>query len=158
GFSQLLWLVRIVLLVAVLWHILVAYQLTRLDLAMRPTGYAQHRKVSAERGSGTVSSRTMRWGGVVILLFILFHLLDLTTGTLHPASIPGDVYGNVVVGFRRWYVTAFYVLAMVALGLHLHHGVWSMFQTLGWNGPRVNGLWRGLARISAIVLAVGFSI
>jgi succinate dehydrogenase / fumarate reductase cytochrome b subunit len=74
----------------------------------------------------------MRWGGVIILLFIVYHLLHFTTGTVHPSFIEHDVYHNVVTGFQVWWVSAFYIIANLALGLHLYHGAWSFFQSLGW--------------------------
>ena len=93
----------------------------------RPTGaYAHRRPVST-----TYASRTMRWGGVIILLFVIYHILDLTTGTLNPNGEAGEVYDNVVADFSRWYVTLAYVVAMIAVGFHVRHGVWSALQTLG---------------------------
>jgi succinate dehydrogenase / fumarate reductase cytochrome b subunit len=148
--EQGLWLVRIVLLASVVLHIVAAYQLTRQDLASRPVRYARHGMVQA-----TYASRTMRWGGVIILLFVIYHLLHFTTGTAHPSFRPGDVYHNLVAGFQVWYVSAFYIAAMVALGLHLYHGTWSMFQTLGLNNSRWNGLWKWVAIIVALAVAGG---
>ena len=83
--------------------------------------------------STSYASRTMRWGGVIILLFVIYHVLDLTTGTLNPNGVPGEVYDNVVADFAldRWYVTLAYTVAMIALGFHLRHGIWSALQTLG---------------------------
>ena len=150
GHGQVLWIVRIVLLVSVILHIVAAYQLTRISQASRPVAYAQRRPVQA-----SYASRTMRWGGVIILLFVIYHLLHFTTGTLHPGFEEGDVYGNVVAGFRVWYVSAFYIAAMVALGLHLYHGVWSMFQTLGLNNATYTKLWRGVAIVAALAVALG---
>jgi len=73
----------------------------------------------------------MRWGGVIIILFVIYHLLHLTFGTVHPNFIENDPYHNVVAGFQVWWVSAFYILANLALGLHLYHGLWSMFNSLG---------------------------
>ncbi len=148
--EQALWIARIVLLASVVLHIVAAYQLTRRDLAGRPVPYARHRVVQA-----TYASRTMRWGGVIILLFVIYHILDLTTGTVHPDFQPGNVYANVVSGFQVWYVSAFYIAAMVALGFHLYHGTWSMFHTLGINNAKYNRFFRWLSIIVAIVVAAG---
>jgi succinate dehydrogenase / fumarate reductase cytochrome b subunit len=129
GPSQALWVARLVLLAAVLLHVVAAVQLTRLSRAARPVAYARRQALAA-----TYASRTMRWGGVIIALFVVYHLLHFTLGAVGYA--PGEfehlsVYRNVVRGFSVWYVSAFYVAAMAALGLHLHHGVWSLVQTLG---------------------------
>ena len=81
----------------------------------------------------TWASRTMLWAGIFILLFVIYHLLDFTFGTVNPSFQEGNAYHNVVASFRMWYISLFYVLAMIAVGFHLYHGVWSTFQTLGWN-------------------------
>jgi succinate dehydrogenase cytochrome b subunit len=144
---------RVVLLVAVALHILAAVQLTLLDRAARPRGYA--RKVPQ---AATLGSRTLRIGGVVLLAFIVFHLLDFTTGDVHPDFIPGDVYHNLVVGFQRPLVALFYLVAMAALGLHLYHGAWSSLRSLGAAQPRANPLHRPVARALALVVWLGFSV
>ncbi len=146
----LLWTVRVILLVSVVLHIVAAYQLTRMNWAGRPVGYRTRKDVQA-----TYASRTMRWSGVIILLFVIFHLLDLTTGTANPNFVYGRVYDNVVASFSRPYVSLVYTLAVGALGLHLYHGVWSAFQTLGLNNTRWNGFWRGLAILSGLALFLG---
>jgi succinate dehydrogenase / fumarate reductase cytochrome b subunit len=132
----LLWTVRLVLIVCVLLHIWAAWKLTLMSRAARPVAY-----VAGTRIHTTYASRTMRWGGVIILLFVIYHLLHFTWGTVHPSFVPGDVYHNVVIGFQVWWVAIFYIAAQIALGFHLYHGLWSMFQSLGWNHPRFN-LWR----------------
>ncbi len=149
-YSTLLWIARIVLLVSVVVHIVAATQLTMLDRASRPQRYVFHKKQQA-----TYASLTMRWGGVIILLFVIYHILHFTTGTAHQNFIEGDVYHNVVSGFQVWYVSAVYIAAMVALGFHLYHGVWSMFQTLGLNSSKWNGLLRGLSVLTALIVAGG---
>jgi succinate dehydrogenase / fumarate reductase cytochrome b subunit len=121
-----LWIVRVVLLVSVVAHTVTATILARRARAARPVKYAHRRPVST-----SYASRTMRWGGVIILLFVIYHILDLTTGTLNPNGVPGEVYDNVVADFSRWYVTLAYTVAMIALGFHLRHGIWSALQTLG---------------------------
>ena len=148
--EQGLWLVRIVLLASVVLHIVAAYQLTRIDQRSRPIRYARHRVVKAD-----YASRTMRWGGVIILLFVIYHVLHFTTGTVHSNFQPGEIYGNLVSGFQVWYISAFYILAMVALGFHLYHGTWSMFQTLGLNSYKYNKMLRWLAGIVAVGVSGG---
>jgi succinate dehydrogenase / fumarate reductase cytochrome b subunit len=146
----LLWTFRLLLLAAVVLHIWAAWQLTRIARAARPVPYAV-----ASRIHTTYASRTMRWGGVILLLFVIYHLLHLTWGTLHPSFVPGDVYHNVVAGFQVWWVALAYIVAQAALGLHLYHGLWSLFQTLGWNHPRFN-LWRnGFAHAFAWIVTAG---
>jgi succinate dehydrogenase / fumarate reductase cytochrome b subunit len=132
-------------------HVTAAYQLSRQDYAGRPVRYAVRKNLES-----TFSSRTMRWGGVFILLFIVYHVLDLTTGTLHPGRFEeGNIYGNVVGSFQVWYVALIYIAAVTALGLHLYHGVWSMFQTLGLNSSRSDRLWRNLGIFFSVVLTLG---
>jgi succinate dehydrogenase / fumarate reductase cytochrome b subunit len=146
----LLWVVRAVLLVAVVLHVWSAWALTRMSYAARPVGYEKRDAVAM-----SYASRTMRWGGVVLLLFIVYHLLHLTTGTLHPRFMPGAVYHNVVTGLQVWWVALFYAAAQVALGLHLYHGLWSMFQTMGWNHPRYNRWRRWFAAAFAWLVTLG---
>jgi succinate dehydrogenase / fumarate reductase cytochrome b subunit len=148
--QQLLWTARIVLLVSTILHIWAAYQLTRRDLVARPVGYAM-RKNTAHG----YAARTMRWGGVLIALFIVYHILHFTTGTAHHAFHHEDIYHNVVAGFRVWPVSLFYILAMIALGLHIYHGVWSMMQTLGAKNRSNDGFWRGFALVFALAIALG---
>jgi succinate dehydrogenase / fumarate reductase, cytochrome b subunit len=150
--GELLWVARAVLLVSVVLHIHSAWTLTRAARAARPVDYAER-----EVQSSTVSARLMRWGGVVLVAFIVFHLLHLTTGTLHPDFDPHDVYGNLMVGLSVPAVALFYLVAMGALALHLHHGVSSMFQTLGANHPHFNPARRRLATFLAVAVPVGFA-
>jgi succinate dehydrogenase / fumarate reductase cytochrome b subunit len=147
----LLWLVRIVLLVSVVAHIVAATVLARRARAARPVKYAHRRPVST-----SYASRTMRWGGVIILLFVIYHILDLTTGTLNPNGVPGEVYDNVVADFSRWYVTLAYTVAMIALGFHLRHGVWSALQTLGRSSGPYQTRYKAIALVFAVVLTAGF--
>jgi succinate dehydrogenase / fumarate reductase cytochrome b subunit len=146
-----LWIVRAVLLASVVLHIWSATSLTLDSWAARPRGYRKW-----EARDSTYASRTMRWGGVILSAFIVFHLLHFTLGSAHPDFRPGDVYHNVVAGFQDWPVSAFYVVAMVLLALHLDHGVWSMCQTLGLSShPRYKRWARLVARLFAIVVVVG---
>jgi succinate dehydrogenase / fumarate reductase, cytochrome b subunit len=147
--SALLWLTRILLLVCVILHIHAAYALTRMSSAARPVDYRDRQFVKA-----SYASRTMRWGGVIILLFIIYHLLHLTTGQANPWFKPGEVHNNVVYGLRVWWVAAVYILANLALGLHLYHGVWSMFGSLGVTNPRVEQWRRPFASLFAFVITL----
>jgi succinate dehydrogenase / fumarate reductase cytochrome b subunit len=159
--AELLWVVRLVLIVAVVLHVLMAYQLTMRARAARPIGYHER----APQVS-TWASRTMRWGGVLLLLFIVLHILHFTTGQIDPADwrrrldTAGrhDVYGNLVASFRIWWVAAFYVLAMIFLGLHLYHGAWSSVRTLGYAKPSPRPLHRRIALIVAAIVWLGFTI
>ncbi|MGD0993120.1 MAG: succinate dehydrogenase cytochrome b subunit [Gemmatimonadales bacterium] len=146
-----LWIARAVLLAAVVLHVWSATSLTLDSWAARPKGY---KRWTAK--DSTYASRTMRWGGVILSAFIVFHLLHFTLGTVHPAFRPGDVYHNVVAGFQVWPVSVFYIVSMVLLALHLDHGVWSMCQTLGLTAhPRYKGWARGAALLFALVVGVG---
>lgn len=150
--GQLLWIIRIALLVAVGIHVLAALQLWRVSYVARPVRYERGLHVE----ESTFASRTMRWGGLLLLLFVALHILHLTTGTVHPDFIPGDAYNNLVVGFQAWPVAVGYIVVMTALAFHLYHGVWSGLQTLGFNHPRYNGYRRPLAAIITAVVFVGF--
>lgn len=150
-YSWALWLVRIVLLAAVAGHAVSAYQLSRRDIKARPTGYVHRRKGSS------YATRTMRWGGIILALFIVWHILDLTTGTVHPGGFQeGHPYQNVVDTFSTWYGNAVYIVAMLAVGLHVRHGFWSAAQTLGVGNARRERLLKALANGLALVLTAGF--
>src|SRR5262249_48899312 len=131
-------------------HIWSATSLTLDSNAARPQRY----RVWEARES-TYASRTMRWGGVIIALFVVYHLMHFTWGNAHPSFVEGDVYHNVVTGFSVPWVSAVYILAMVALGLHLKHGLWSMFQTLGVSHPRYERYARLFAATFAAVIVLG---
>ncbi len=148
--GALLWIARGGLLVAALLHVWSAYSLTRMNRAARPEGYREK-----EHRESTYASRTMRWSGVFLLLFIVYHLLHMTWGTVHPDFVPGDVYHNFVVGFRPTLVSVVYIVAMLALGLHLYHGVWSFLQTLGLSHPRYNHLRHAFATLVTVVVVAG---
>jgi succinate dehydrogenase / fumarate reductase, cytochrome b subunit len=145
-----LWIARIGLLVAVIFHIHAAYAVTMMSRAARPVAYRDRDFVKA-----TYASRTMRWGGVIILLFIIYHLLHLTTGQAHHDFVHGDVYHNFVSGFRVWWVSAFYILANLALGLHLYHGVFALFSSLGVTHKQVERWRRGVAMAFAVIVTLG---
>jgi succinate dehydrogenase / fumarate reductase cytochrome b subunit len=148
GNPKLLWTFRIVMLVAVLWHVLLAIQLTLRNWANRPRKYQVVKYREAD-----VSSRTMIYGGIFLVAFVSYHIAHLTLGAVGPTFDAKDVYGNVVAGFRVWWISVFYVVGMIALGLHLYHGAWSLFQTLGLNHPLYNPLRRWLATGFAVVVA-----
>lgn len=146
-----LWLIRGGLIAAFALHIHSAYGLTRMNARANAGGYQQKRDWQA----ATAASRSMRWTGVIIGLFILFHLADLTWGTVNPDFVRGDVYRNFVATFSRPPVAIIYIIANVALGLHLFHGAWSMFQSLGLNNPKWNTWRRSFALgFAAVITAV----
>jgi succinate dehydrogenase / fumarate reductase cytochrome b subunit len=150
------WIARAVLLLAALLHVLAGTQLTLLDWSARPVPYQARHPQAA-----TWSSRTMRWGGLVIALFVIFHLLHLTTGTIRPESVPfasEDIRSNVNLGFRIGWVSALYLIALIAVGLHLYHGAWASYRTAGLARPSSEPARRPLAAILAVVLWLGFTI
>lgn len=147
--SQLLWLIRLLMIACVVLHTTAAVQLTQQSRASRPIGYVARKDPRA-----TWASRTMRAGGAIILLFIVIHLANLTWGFLHPSFVAGDVYHNVVALFQLWYVTLFYIVAMLAVGFHLYHGAWSLFQTLGFRTRGNDRLIRGGALFLAILFVI----
>jgi succinate dehydrogenase / fumarate reductase cytochrome b subunit len=151
GYGQLLWILRIILLAAVIIHIVAAVQLVLHSRKARAIGY---RKYDGDMVF-SYASRTMTWGGLIILGFVIYHLLHLTFGSAHPDFIPGDAYHNLVAGFRSWPVSIAYVLAMIPLGFHLYHGFWSMLQTLGASNPKVNWIRRPIAAVLALVVVLG---
>src|SRR6267142_78260 len=153
-YGGMLWVVRIVLLTCVALHITAAVQLTRMSRAARPHGYETKASIAT-----TYAARAMRWSPIILFLFIVYHLLHLTGGVV--GFQPGQfrdlsVYHNVVAGFSVWYVSLFYIVAMVSLCLHLDHGVWSLLQTLGWNNARTTSTFRTLSRGVALAVFVGF--
>ncbi len=155
GYEQLLWVVRIVLLLCVGLHITAAVQLSRMSRAARPVGYQVKRNIET-----TFAARVMRWSGLLLIAFTIFHLLNLSAGAVgfragqfrHLA-----VYQNVVATFAFWPIALFYIVAMGALFLHLSHGLWSMVQTLGWSTARNEMKQKIIARVIAIVVFLGFS-
>lgn len=148
-----LWIQRAVLTVAVVGHIVAATILARRARQARPVRYAHRPKVQ-----GSYAARTMRWGGVIIVLFVVYHILDLTTGTLNPHGVAGEAYANVVADFApaRWYVTLFYTLAVVSVGFHLRHGLFSAARTLGQQTAKGERIARVTALGLSLVLVVGY--
>lgn len=147
----LLWLTRLVLVLAVLLHVTAALQLAARNRAARPTNYGMRKPQVS-----TLASRTMVAGGVLLLVFIVFHILDMTWGVGVPGFRHLDPYNNLRNGFSRWWAVAFYVVAMAALGLHLFHGAWAAFRTLGARRPSPHPLHRNVAAVVAVVTALGF--
>ncbi len=150
---EILWAVRVVLLVSVILHIWSSVKLAARKLKARPVSYAKKQDVAS-----TYASRTMYWSGPIILAFVIYHLLHLTAGWVHPGFdfIEGDVYHNVVAGFQVWYVSAWYIFSMILLGFHIRHGAWSMFQSVGINHPRHTPILKKAAAVFAIVIAAGY--
>jgi succinate dehydrogenase / fumarate reductase cytochrome b subunit len=146
----LLWAVRIVLLAMLLLHIWSSVQLAARNISARPEGYVQKKATGS-----SYASRTMYWSGPIILAFVIYHLLDFTFGKVNPHFEPGNVYGNVVASFQVIPVAAFYIIAMLLLCLHLYHGLWSMFQSLGIAHPRWTPLLRRSAAVVAMLIAAG---
>ena len=132
-----LWLMRFGLIAALLLHMHAAYGLTVINRRARPVKYQCQRDYIA----ANFASRTMRWTGIIVLLFLVLHLADLTWGWVNPDFVRGDVYGNVVPAFAGGPSPLLYIVANIALGIHLFHGAWSLFQSMGWSNPRFN-LWR----------------
>lgn len=151
--GELLWLVRGGLLLAVGLHILATVQLALRNQKARPTGYKVKKAVNSN-----YADRTMYWSGPIILAFVIFHILEFTAGYIHPQSrfIEGDVYHNVVAGFQVWWVSAWYIFSMILLGFHLRHGIWSMFQSVGWNHPRHTPVLQQAALWIAIAITLGY--
>ncbi len=155
GHLHLLTLARIVFVVSIVLHVWSAWSLYQQARQARPDNYATRRVVQAN-----YASLTMRYGGVVIVLFLLLHLMQLTWGVsaTNGGYIAGQPYHNVVANFQSLPVTLFYLIALTALGFHLFHGTWSMFQTLGINNSRLDGVMRALAWTVAIVVPLGFAV
>ena len=153
--AELLWVARVVLIAALILHVAAAYSLTQQSHAARPDGYAKRMPQAS-----TIASRFMRWGGVLLLIFIVLHILHFTTGTFSPggAYVQGDVYHNVVQSFHVWWVSLFYMVSMVFLGLHLYHGAWSSARTLSIAGGSPNPLHRRLSIVIAVAVWLGFTL
>lgn len=150
----LLWGQRIVMLVALGLHIHCAFALWSRNGEARPVAYVQRKNLATN-----YAALTMRYGGLVLLSFIIYHVLHLTvglTGHLGYTFVPGDVYNNLVLGFQRPVVAGFYILAQCALGMHLFHGIWSLTQTIGLDHPKYNPLRQAVAAGLTLVIVLGF--
>jgi succinate dehydrogenase / fumarate reductase cytochrome b subunit len=155
-FGGVLWIIRVLLIVALVVHAYAAFYLWGRANGARTTRY-----VAKEAAKRTLKTKWMRWGGVAILLFVVWHLLQFTIVKFNVGTgAAGDSAGRLVVSsFQVWWVTLIYLLAMIALGLHLFHGVWSASQTLGWaNTARSRRAWKATAHVLSIVIAVGFIV
>lgn len=153
GAPALLWGARLVLLATIVAHVVAAVVLTRRERAARPAGYARW-----EPQVSTFASRTIRWGGLAILVLLVFHVLHLTTGSVHPAFVAGDPYGNVVRGLRHPAVAALYLVFVAAVGLHLFHGSWSAFRSLGLVKPSGRPLRHKASLLVAGAIWLGFTV
>ncbi len=154
GTGGALWAARLVLLAAVILHIVAAVQLTGRRQAARPVGYAGGREAQVS----TVASRSIRWGGGLILIFLVYHILHFTLGSVHSSFVEGDPYHNVAAGFGNPLVALFYELAMASVGLHLYHGIWSSGRSLGLSEASAHPLRRQLALVLALLVWAGFTV
>ena len=152
-----LWILRTGLIAMFAIHVLAAYQLTMMNRRARQEGY----QGPVSYVSANYASRTMRWSGIIFLAFLIFHLADFTWG-VQPAAPEAwersHVYANFIETFSRPLVAAFYIVAMILLGIHLYHGIWSMFQSLGINNPRFNKWRRYLANGLSVLISAGFIV
>lgn len=152
--GTLLWLVRSILIVALVLHVVATVQLALRNKKARPIGYSRRDAINS-----SYAARTMYWSGPIVLAFIIFHLLQFTAGYIHPEAtfIAGDVYHNLVTGFQVWWVSAWYVFAICLLGLHLRHGLWSMLQSVGLaHSLRKERVLKRVALIVAILIVLGY--
>jgi succinate dehydrogenase / fumarate reductase, cytochrome b subunit len=151
--GELLWPARIILLICVTLHIVATVQLALRKKRARPVAYSRKQAIAS-----SYASRTMYWSGPIVLAFIIFHLLHLTAGYIHPgaAYIEGDVYHNVVSGFQVWWVSLSYIVAICLLGMHLRHGLWSMFQTVGLLQAQHTAALKAAAMIIAVLIVLGY--
>ncbi len=157
-----LWIIRVVLLASIVGHAYAAIVLWRRN--RKAAGFSGGKRYHSARGSRGIqrsyASFTLRWGGVIIVLFVIYHLLHLTANVIHPGGASNSPYDRVVDGFEIWWVTLSYTIAMLAVGLHLWHGVWSALTTLGANhsATRVGSRLTPLSWIVAGIITIGFLI
>jgi succinate dehydrogenase / fumarate reductase cytochrome b subunit len=154
GTGGALWVARLVLLAALVLHVVAAVQLAARRFEARPERYAAGRDPQVS----TWASRTIRWGGGLILVFLVYHILHFTVGTAHPNFIEGNPYHNVAAGFSDLAVVIIYVIAMAAVGLHLYHGVWSSGRSLGMSPPSPHPFRRQVALVLALLIWLGFTV
>lgn len=148
--DELLWAVRIALLICLVLHVATIAQLYNINRAARPQAYVKKTPTIS-----SFASRTMYFSGPILFFFILYHLSHFTTGATHPNFVEMNPYHNMVAGFRQPLASLFYIIAMGMLGLHLTHGVWSMFQTVGLGHPRYRAILRSFATTAAAVISLG---
>jgi succinate dehydrogenase / fumarate reductase cytochrome b subunit len=154
GTGGALWAARLVLIAALVLHVLAAAQLADRRHEARPAGYAAGRQPQAS----TFAARTIRWGGALILLFLVYHILHFTVGSAHPSFAEANPYSNVATGFRNPVVVVLYLIAVAVVGLHLYHGIWSSGRSLGMSPPSAWPLRRNLAAMLALLIWLGFSV
>jgi succinate dehydrogenase cytochrome b subunit len=150
---ELLLLSRVVLLASLILHVIAALQLSVMSRQARPVQYARKAPQAA-----TVASLTLLWGGVLILVFLIYHLSHFTWGTAHPDFIEGNVYHNLIVGFHDPLVVIFYLIALIAVGLHVYHGAWASLRSLGVARPSANTRHRPIALAIALIVWLGMSV
>jgi succinate dehydrogenase / fumarate reductase cytochrome b subunit len=148
--TWLLWFMRIGLIVAFALHIHSAYTLSRMSIKANSSYKGGRDYIAA-----SFASRTMRWTGPIIGIYLIYHLADLTWGWLNPDFVSGDPYHNVSESLSNLPVALLYIAGSIALAIHVYHGAWSMFQSLGINNPRFNAARRGLAGLVAVALLIG---
>lgn len=146
-----LWILRFGIIAAIIVHIHAAYSLTVMNRNARSVKYQSPRDYQI----ANFASRTMRMTGIVVFLFLFYHLADFTWGWFNPGFVRGEAYRNVDASLSRWPVAVLYIVANIALGIHLFHGVWSLFQSMGWNNPRFKEWRRHLAVAFAALIVVG---
>ncbi|MDX1675732.1 MAG: succinate dehydrogenase cytochrome b subunit [Longimicrobiales bacterium] len=149
--KSVLWIARVVLLAALFVHIGAYVQLWLQKRRARTTRYKKY-----DPQVFSWMSRAMAWGGIAIFAFVTYHLLHLTFGTAHPDFIAGDAYHNVIAGFQSIPVAGVYAVGVIALGMHLYHGLWSALQTFGINNPKYNRYRRPAAAIIAVLITIGY--
>ncbi|GGH12066.1 succinate dehydrogenase cytochrome b subunit [Silvibacterium dinghuense] len=151
--GEILWVVRAVLILSIILHIVATIQLALRNKAARPVSYSRKKAINS-----SYASRTMYWSGPIVLAFVIFHLLQFTAGYIHPESqfIEGDVYHNVVAGFQVWWVSVWYIFSVSLLGLHLSHGISSLFQSLGLHHPKHTALLKKAAVVIALLITLGY--
>jgi succinate dehydrogenase / fumarate reductase cytochrome b subunit len=154
GTGGALWAARLVLLAALVFHVVAAVQLAGRGYDARPERYAGGRDPQIS----TWASRSIRWGGALILVFLVYHILHFTVGTAHPDFVEGNPYHNVATGFGNLLVVIIYLIAMIFVGLHLYHGVWSSGRSLGMSPPSPQPLRRQIALILALLIWLGFTV
>lgn len=148
----LLWIIRLALLFSVAVHVIAAIDLTMRRRRARPQAYGRYKSLAISN-----ASRTMFWGGVTIFAYIVYHILHITVGSLHSDFVPGDAYHNLVAGLQNPIVAIAYILAMIPLGLHLYHGFWAAFNSLGVVNPHLAKGRRGLALALTLLIVLGFA-
>lgn len=146
-----LWILRIGLFGALIAHVHAAATLTIMNKRARPVGYQSPRDYVAVN----FASRSMRYTGVILLAYLVFHILDFTVGTVNPGFVHGEVHRNMIASLQRWPVAIAYIIANLAIAVHLYHGTWSMFQSLGLNNPRYNAARRVFAVGVSSLIGVG---